>query len=68
MSDRIKGFWVALDKDYRDDDLEPIKDAVLMIKGVESVAVSTADSSDWMNRARVKSELITQLWNVIKNA
>jgi len=66
MTDRIKGFYVMLDKDYRDDDVETIKNAILMIKGVISVKESIVDSDDHINRERIRQELIQKLWDVLK--
>jgi len=66
MTDRIKGFYVTLDKDYRDDDVETIKNAILMIKGVISVKESIVDSDDHINRERIRQELIQKLWDVLK--
>lgn len=33
MTDRINGFWVALEKDTRIDDAEPILNAVRLLRG-----------------------------------
>jgi hypothetical protein len=37
MTDRVKGFTVVLDKDFRIDDVEVTQNAIAMIKGVSSV-------------------------------
>lgn len=65
MTDRIKGFVVTLDKDYRVDDVEEIRRALLMVKGVLSVESSVADISDHMNRERVRLELHEKLFAVL---
>lgn len=65
MTDRIKGFVVTLDKDYRVDDVEEIRRALLMVKGVLSVDSSVADISDHMNRERVRIELHEKLFQVL---
>lgn len=65
MTDRVKGFYVALEKDIKTDDFETIKNAVMALRGVMSVEVSVDDSDDWMNRERVKFELRQELWEVI---
>jgi hypothetical protein len=46
MTDRIKGFTVALDRDYRDDDVEVIANAIRMIKGVVAVEPSIVGTDD----------------------
>lgn len=57
MSDRVKGLFVALDKNYRDDDVQVIIDAISMIKGVTRVEMDIVDSQDFFARERVKSEI-----------
>lgn len=44
MTDKIKGFWVALDHDMREDDAQKIIDAVLCIKNVIDVCVSVKEA------------------------
>jgi len=66
MTDRIKGFVVTLDKDYRTDDVEEIRKALLMVKGVLSVDASVAELSDHMNRSRIRLELTDKLFAVLK--
>ena len=57
MTDRIKGFTVILDKDYRDDDFEFIKSAVEMIKGVKSVEPYISNGSEYITEMRIQSEI-----------
>lgn len=65
MSDKYKGFHVLLEKDIREDDFHEIKQAVLMIKGVQSVEPVEATSEDWMARDRVRHEIGAQLVKVL---
>ncbi len=65
MTDRLKGFTVVLDADYRTDDVEQIKQALLMVKGVLNVQPILATPDDWMNRTRVKHELQEKLLAVL---
>jgi hypothetical protein len=66
MTTRIKGFWVALDADYRDDDVEELMDAVGMLRGVAGVeAVASDQHVDWMARERVKAQLEVALAEAI---
>jgi hypothetical protein len=67
MSDRIKGFVVALDKDYKDEDAERIKDALLMVKGVQGVTASIANHEDWINRHRVNHEVTMRILDALKD-
>ncbi len=67
MTDRVKGVYVALDKDYRTDDVESILTALKMVKGVVDVSINITDFDDWNNRTRIRQELATKLWKVLKN-
>lgn len=66
MTDRIKGFYVTLEQDIRDDYFEAIKNAVLMIKGVISIKESIVDSDDFINRERIRQEYMHKLFEVLK--
>ncbi len=57
MTDRIKGLTVSLSYDIRDDDCQPIINAIRMIKGIEDVEMHVTDVHDWIARKHVKSEL-----------
>ncbi len=47
MTDRVFGFHVLLDHDYRVDDVQPIMDAVQMIKGVKAVEIHISTPEKW---------------------
>jgi hypothetical protein len=66
MTDRLKGFTVVLTTDIREDDAEEIAQAIRMIKGVLEVQPVTANSGDWMNRQRVRSELGSKIMAVLR--
>ncbi|MFA5207532.1 MAG: hypothetical protein WC428_02630 [Candidatus Paceibacterota bacterium] len=57
MTDRVKGFTVTLAEDMRIDDIEPIMQAIRMIKGVIDVQPSITDSNDHINRIQVLSNI-----------
>lgn len=63
MTDRIKGCWVAFDRDYRVDDVEAILDAIRMTKGVAAVSTNETVTSmdDWMARQHVKREIANKV-------
>lgn len=65
MTDRIKGFTVVLDRDYRDDDADVIKSAIEMVKGVLSVGPSVVTPDDWINRSRIRLELREKLLEAV---
>lgn len=70
MSDRINGFYVALDRDMRDDDFEYIKNAVLMIKGVYRIKENVDNIDDFIMRSRIHDEIqddVYALLNKIRN-
>lgn len=66
MTDRVKGFTVTLEHDIRIDDVEVIKQAIEMIRGVANVDCSISNTDDIINQARVKNELRGKLWEVLK--
>ena len=65
MTDRIKGVYVALDRDYRTDDVEEILNAIKMVKGVSDITVNIVDFDDWNNRSRIRQELSAKLWEAL---
>lgn len=56
MTDRASGLIVALDKDIRVDDVEPLINAIKCLQHVVGVTVSVADSSTMLARMRVDAE------------
>ena len=67
MTDRIKGLTIALDHDYRDDDVQAIVDAIMMIKGVQAVKKSVATSDDWINRVQIRADIHKRLFDALKD-
>lgn len=67
MTDRIKGFIVTLDKDYREDDVEVIKNAIEMIKGVLDVSEVKTDIDDHMNRQKITMEFRSKMYDALNN-
>lgn len=61
MTDRIRGVYVTFDKDYRDDDAEPILDAIRMIKGVVDVSPHVTDLSDHDARMKVRYQFASDV-------
>ena len=68
MTDRVKGFIVTLDKDYREDDVEIIKQTIGMIKGVLDVTDVKTDIDDHMNRQRVVIDIQDKIFKVLKDS
>jgi len=65
MTDRVKGLYVALDKDYRDDDVQALVDAIKMLRGVADVDTNILEVDDYFNRAQIRDQLRTDLFKVI---
>ena len=58
MTDRVKGCWVAFEKDIRDDDVESLLNAIRHIRHVAAVSTDDciADHDDWMNREQIRRD------------
>ena len=65
MTDRIKGLTVALDQDYREDDVQGIINAIKLIKGVANVAPIQSHAEDFINRQRIRADLAEKLQQLI---
>ena len=66
MTDRINALTVILDKDYRDDDIKTITEAVGMIKGVLKVKKHVADSlSQQTAEIRLKTKLFEEICKLL---
>jgi hypothetical protein len=66
MTDRVKGFTVTLAEDVRIDDVEPVMNAIRMIKGVVDVEPSITNSDDHMNRMVITSKIRLKLIDFIQ--
>lgn len=64
MTDRIKGVFVAFERDIREDDVELIE-AIKCLRGVIAVESHVANSDDWMARERIRRELGEKIWEVL---
>ncbi len=68
MTDRHTGYVVALDKDMREDDAEAILAAISMIKGVLAVEPVDSDPAAAITRMRVRSEILTKMYEAFESA
>jgi len=66
MTDRVKGFTITLDQDYRVDDVEIILNAVRMIKGVAHVEPSITTMDDHMNRTLIRLDLEKKIYEMLR--
>lgn len=67
MTDRYYALTVVLERDTRTDDAEALVKAISMMRGVLSVDGEIADPGTHMATQRARSELIDQLWEVLKS-
>ena len=66
MTDRYNAFIVVLDRDIREDDAESTIQAIKHIKGVLKVEPHVAGMEDTIAEAKVRSQLINKIWEVLK--
>lgn len=64
MSNRVKGFVVALDKNYREEDIEKIKQAIMQIKGVIGVKENVVTADDYINTVRITHNVQKRLYEI----
>lgn len=65
MTDRIRTLTVVLDKDYRDDDVQAITDAIEMVKGVIKVDTHVLNIHDYTARTTARNEIAQKLWTAL---
>ena len=66
MTDRIHALTVVLDRDIRDDDLEPIITAIRMIRHVADVQLHVADMGTHTAMVRIRAELYPKFLAALK--
>lgn len=70
MTTRYKGFYVALEQDIREDDLQGLLDAVGRMRHVAGVSAEqcAATFSDWSNRQQLRHEVYMKLSETLYEA
>lgn len=66
MTDRINSLTVVLGKDIREDDVQVLINAILLMTPVIGVEKNVADPVSYTAETRAKYELRTKLWEVLK--
>jgi len=66
MTDRYFAITVLLEGDIREDDAQPIIDAIRMIKGVIKVKPHISNPDLWGAVELAKSELRKKIWDIVK--
>ncbi len=68
MTDRILALTVVLDRPIRDDDAQPILDAIRMIRGVANVTTaSIQDSGYYAAKVQVRMEMNRKLLDIVQD-
>ncbi len=69
MTDRIRTLTVVLDRDYREDDVEPLIEVLRYVKGVADVKKGDAiNPNGHLNREIAAREIKQQLLNLLLRA
>ena len=65
MTDRIRHLTITLERDIRDDDLEPLLLAIRLIRGVAIVEPHVVQASDHLAREVARAEIQQQLHEAV---
>lgn len=66
MTDRVHSLIVVFDKDYREDDAQPLMDAIRMLRPVIEVRSVVGTPEHYAAREQAKAELRAQLFAVLR--
>jgi len=66
MTDRVNGLFVAFDKDLREDDVQNIINAILMIKNVMGVEKNVSNMDEWIAFSRLKIMALNKIIDIFK--
>lgn len=66
MTDRVRSLTVALMSDVRDDDIEALRHAIQMLRGVLDVSNNISNPNDWTTEQRVRRELQDKLYKALQ--
>ena len=65
MTNRLKGFIVILEENTREDDAQPIADALAMVKGVLKVTPVVSAIDGMIAEVRARQRLVDQLLPIL---
>jgi hypothetical protein len=65
MTDRINALTVVLDHDYREDDIEPLIQAIAQLRGVLRVKAHVADPSNAVAQSRADEKWRQRLYDLL---
>ena len=66
MTDRYNSLTVVLEHDIRDDDAQPLIDAIKQLKGVIEVSGNVTDMKDYSARTRLRIEYTNALIDLLQ--
>jgi hypothetical protein len=66
MSTEIKGIIISFEHDVSEEYANAIADAVRLYKGVSNVEAVPVEFTDYLNRERVKRELMDEWYEILK--
>lgn len=66
MTNRLNGLTVTLEPNMREDDAQCIINAILLLKGVESVTTHVADLPHHFAVEQAKSEMRKKILEIVK--
>ncbi len=67
VTDRVHSITVVLDQDIRVDDVQPIVDAIRMLRGVIAAKPNVRDLGAYVAEQRVRVELRERLWKALED-
>lgn len=66
MTDRVSFLVVALEQDIRDDDCQPLIEAIKQLRGVIGVEPKMAGYETWAAELRARNEFKKKLWDALQ--
>jgi hypothetical protein len=66
MTDRIHSLTVTLDDAYREDDIQPIINAIKMLKCVAKVNKHIANHETYWAETRARTDLISRIYEALR--
>ncbi len=61
MTDRVNALLVVLEANVRDDDIEPLVEAIRQMRNVQSVELNVADADAYIAESRAKIQIISEI-------
>lgn len=65
MTARVNMLFVALEKDIRIDDIEPLQKAIEQMKGVLEVTTNITTPADYVAECRIRNDFVKKVIDII---